>query len=145
MRIFSFSEKSKNEDKPTRKVVSESVHQQSFNYSEKISADPRMKRYAPPDISASEVRGKIRDHQLKKEQEMAKAVAERAQANASKKAEMESDVQQGKTMEKPSDISLNDPRDPATLGKLKDAVKMGTFNFSPKEREVLQGILNKQD
>ena len=40
----------------------------------------------------------------------------------------------------PGDLS-NNPRDPATIGKLKDVLNGGTFPFSEKEREVLGKIL----
>ena len=44
-------------------------------------------------------------------------------------------------IEKPSDVGLNDPKDPLTASKLKSVLDMGAFNFSSKEREVLEKIL----
>jgi hypothetical protein len=40
-----------------------------------------------------------------------------------------------------SDVNLNDPNDPVTQGKLKNILKMGSFNFSDKEKAALSNIL----
>ena len=44
--------------------------------------------------------------------------------------------------EKPNgDVGLNDPNSPVTVGKLKDLVSGGGFNFNDKEKSVLAEIL----
>jgi hypothetical protein len=40
-----------------------------------------------------------------------------------------------------SDVKLNDPTDSNTQEKLKAVLKMGAFNFNPKEKEALEKIL----
>lgn len=145
MRIFSAGPNLVKESKSQRIVEKDSLRDEKFNYSDKIAADPRMKKYAPPDISAAEVRKKLQDHKLKQEQEMAAVIAAKATANAAKKEQMVKDVETGKELEKPSDVSLNNPKDPATVGKLKEALNVGTFNFSTKEREVLTQILSRKE
>ena len=40
-----------------------------------------------------------------------------------------------------SDVKLNDPTDSNTQEKLKSVLKMGAFNFNPKEKEALEKIL----
>jgi hypothetical protein len=40
-----------------------------------------------------------------------------------------------------SDVKLNDPNDSNTQEKLKNVLKMGAFNFNPKEKEALEKIL----
>ncbi len=40
-----------------------------------------------------------------------------------------------------SDIAANDPKDPTTVGKLKDILNNGGINFSQKEQSVLSKIL----
>ncbi len=40
-----------------------------------------------------------------------------------------------------SDVKLNDPNDSNTQEKLKSVLKMGAFNFNPKEKEALEKIL----
>ncbi len=47
-------------------------------------------------------------------------------------------------LEKPSDVGVNDPKDPVTSSKLKSVLDMGAFNFNPKERDVLSRILNEK-
>lgn len=43
-----------------------------------------------------------------------------------------------------SDIKKNDPNDSTTTEKLKTVLQKSAFNFNPKEREVLDKILNDQ-
>lgn len=43
-----------------------------------------------------------------------------------------------------SDVGVNRPDDPETKNKLKHALTTGAFQFSAKEKEVLQGILGDQ-
>ena len=40
-----------------------------------------------------------------------------------------------------TDVKLNDPNDSNTQEKLKTVLKMGAFNFNPKEKEALEKIL----
>lgn len=144
MRIFPTTNLQDTDRPGTRNVQIDSVHKEVFNYSERIAADPRIKKYAAPNISESDIRHKLKAHQLKKEEEQ-RAAIESAKLNAAKKEEVLQKVEAGAEPTSPADISLNDPKDPNTRGKLKEAVKMGTFNFSEKERQVLQQILNKEE
>ena len=43
-----------------------------------------------------------------------------------------------------SDVGTNSPSDPATSEKLKTVLSKGAFNFSPKEREALDRILQER-
>lgn len=40
-----------------------------------------------------------------------------------------------------SDVKLNDPNDTNTQEKLRSVLKMGAFNFNPKEKDALERIL----
>ena len=74
-------------------------------------------------------------------------VSKLAQAkNASVKEEVKQEVvNEEKELSKPSDVGLNDPKDPATVGKLKSVLSKGAFNFNAKEREALEKILADHD
>ncbi len=48
-------------------------------------------------------------------------------------------------IEKPSDVGVNDPKDPMTSSKLKSVLDMGAFNFNPKERDILAKILSDKN
>ncbi len=41
-----------------------------------------------------------------------------------------------------SDVGINDPTDSTTTEKLKTVISKGAFNFNPRERDVLDKILN---
>jgi hypothetical protein len=41
------------------------------------------------------------------------------------------------------DVGLNDPNDPATIGKLKKLMNTGAVQFNPKERETLSKIIDQ--
>jgi hypothetical protein len=43
------------------------------------------------------------------------------------------------------DLHKNNPNDPNTLDRVKDALDMSLVSFNPKEREVLEQILNKSN
>lgn len=69
-----------------------------------------------------------------------KVVKHQPQAN---KATMTAEQAEGKAKDlilKP-DVDKNDPNDPAVQGKLKSILKMGSFNFSDKEKSALSRIL----
>ncbi len=62
----------------------------------------------------------------------------------SKFQEQVKDKEESESKEEPakkSDVGANNPRDPATIGKLKDALSTGAFKFSDKERQALSRIL----
>ena len=81
-------------------------------------------------LSEDEIREKIKEMENKKKNSYGQL------SKGNNKSEVEG-THEGKA---PGDLS-NDPRDPATIGKLKDALSGGTFPFSEKEREVLGKIL----
>ena len=81
-------------------------------------------------LSEAEIREKIKDIENKKNNSYGKL------SKANKESEVEG-THEGKA---PGDLS-NNPRDPATIGKLKDVLSDGSFPFSEKEKEVLGKIL----
>ena len=81
-------------------------------------------------MSEEEIRAKIKDMENKKKNSYGQL------SKGTSQSEIEG-THEGKS---PGDLS-NDPRDPATIGKLKDVLNGGTFPFSEKEREVLGKIL----
>jgi len=81
-------------------------------------------------MSEEEIRAKIKDMENKKKNSYGSLSKDNNQS------EVEG-THEGKA---PGDLS-NNPRDPATIGKLKDVLNGGTFPFSEKEREVLGKIL----
>ena len=81
-------------------------------------------------LTEAEIREKIKDMENKKNNGYGKL------SKANKESEVEG-THEGKA---PGDLS-NNPRDPATIGKLKDVLSDGSFPFSEKEREVLGKIL----
>lgn len=145
MRIFSQQQDVAQKTVSTRNIEKDIVREDAFNYSDKIAHDPRIKKYGKPSISETEIRQKFQEFKLKKEEEARKAAIESAKHNALKKQEMEDRVAAGEEAKPPGDVSINDPTDPNTRSKLREAVQMGTFNFSQKEREVLNQILKKEN
>ena len=81
-------------------------------------------------MSEEDIRAKIKDMENKKKNSYGKL------SKGTSQSEIEG-THEGKS---PGDLS-NNPRDPATIGKLKDVLSGGTFPFSEKEREVLGKIL----
>lgn len=83
----------------------------------------------------------------KRSSEAKRMLAQKKQAADDLKAQGapgESKVSEGGELpptERPSDVGKNDPKDPATVGKLKDLLSKGAFKFSDKEREALSRIL----
>tara|TARA_R110000868_G_scaffold117600_8_gene312293 strand:+ start:7103 stop:7492 length:390 start_codon:yes stop_codon:yes gene_type:complete len=92
-------------------------------------------------LSASDIRDKVQEH-FKPKPEVDKV-------ELSKFSKVKNETEQEKKVEEqevkvPSDVGLNDPNDPATVGKLKDVLSKGAFNFNPKERETLEKILGER-
>lgn len=83
--------------------------------------------------SADEIREKFMAHKKSKEQPAAKVeLSEQAQKPKVKEKELIG-----------GQLGSNDPTDPDTVNKIQDALDMSFVNFSPKEREVLQKIMQK--
>lgn len=94
-------------------------------------------------LSASEIRSKVSEHFAPKPtQEDKVEVSKLAKAKNAPAKEVEEEKE---APEKPSDVGLNNPNDPATVGKLKSVLTKGAFNFNPKEREALEKILADRD
>lgn len=95
-------------------------------------------------LSAGEIRSKVQEHFSPKPKEEDKVeVSKLAKAkSAPVKEVVEEDKEAPST---PSDVGLNNPDDPATVGKLKSVLTKGAFNFNPKEREALEKILADRD
>ena len=81
-------------------------------------------------LSEGEIREKIKEMQNKKKNSYSEL------SKPSNNSEVEG-THEGKA---PGDLS-NNPRDPATIGKLQDVLSDGSFPFSEKEKEVLGKIL----
>ena len=93
-------------------------------------------KHDKPSISRSDVLEKI---------QKLKATKEAAQTPGAPKAKAPS-TEMFATIEQPEQVAgklFNDPNNPATANKLKDALNANMINFSGKEREVLAKILNK--
>ncbi len=82
-------------------------------------------------LSADEIRAKIQAHNAPKK---APATKVELSEHVKQKVEIKDTI---------GDLHNNDPSNPETVGRLKDALSMDLVNFSPKEREVLDQILNK--
>ncbi|PIP89122.1 MAG: hypothetical protein COW01_16200 [Bdellovibrionales bacterium CG12_big_fil_rev_8_21_14_0_65_38_15] len=96
-------------------------------------------------VSASEIRNKVEEHFNPKPTKDSVEVSELSKvknAKAMKVEVKEVDESTEKEIRPPSDVGLNDPNDPTTVGKLKDVLSKGAFSFNPKERETLEKILN---
>ncbi len=130
----------------SRNIEIDAVKEELVDYSDKVIKDPRIKKYSRPSFSESEVKEKIEAHQKEKEAKRLESLKNRAMRMDKSKVlkEKEQAVKAGVTQDVPQgDVGKNDPNDSNTRSKLKEAVKMGSFNFSQKEREVLNQILNK--
>lgn len=103
---------------------------------------PKGLRAPKEHLSASEIRAKVSEHFAPKKEEDKVEVSKLAKAKSAPAKEVEEDKE---APEKPSDVGLNDPNDPATVGKLKSVLTKGAFNFNPKEREALERILADRD
>lgn len=93
-------------------------------------------RVGKKEISAQEIRDKVEMNQVKKGNRPMKAPTQvEAQEGENLKAHV--------TVTPPEDkeLNLNDPQDPATIGKLKDMLGSNAVNFSQKQRDVLEKIL----
>jgi|SRR5690606_34293506 len=100
----------------------------------------------PPreNLSANEIRSKVNEHFSPKPE------ADKVEFSKFSKVKNDQDHKKvedtpEKELSKPSDVGLNDPNDPATVGKLKSVLTKGAFNFNPKEREALEKILSERD
>lgn len=97
-------------------------------------------------VSASEIRNKVEEHFNPKPTKDTVEVSDLSKVKNAKAMKVEVDVEESEATEKevrpPSDVGLNDPNDPTTVGKLKDVLSKGAFSFNPKERETLEKILN---
>lgn len=88
------------------------------------------------------VNKKLEIQKAKEAEAVKKAESLAASPNSnSEKTEIQKTTISVEKIEKPSDVGVNNPRDPMTASKLKSALDMGAFHFNPKEREVLSKIL----
>jgi len=93
-----------------------------------------------PNLSAEDIRAKVANRN-------APNVADKVEISsiATKKklfefGDVPAPVIAEKTVAQP-DVGLNDPSDPATVGKLKKLIDQGAVQFSPKERDGLSKII----
>ncbi len=156
------SEGKKGQAKPRKSDV------KSVGEEEVGNSDSRMKKLDPPkkEFSDREIREKLGKHvelsksaktmgQTKKPELLGNGFMNEEVVAAKVnevKAQKATEVQpQDKTtigvsaIDKPSDVGLNDPKDPLTTSKLKSVLDMGAFNFNPKERDILSKILEDRN
>ena len=95
-------------------------------------------------VSASEIRNKVEEHFNPKPTKDSVEVSELSKVKNAKamKVEVKDNESSENEIKPPSDVGLNDPNDPTTVGKLKDVLSKGAFSFNPKERETLEKILS---
>lgn len=102
-------------------------------------------RAPKPQLSASEIRDKVKEHFAPKPPPEDKVdVSAFSKIKNSEQQKVEEKVED-KKLSKPSDVGLNDPNDPETVGKLKSVLSKGAFNFNDREREALEKILADRD
>lgn len=120
--------------------------EQSRHRSKNTSTKKSKHTRAPKEtVSASEIRNKVQEHFNPKPTKDSVEVSELSKAKNAKTMKVEvQDAEDSNDAEikPPSDVGLNDPNDPTTVGKLKDVLSKGAFSFNPKERETLEKILN---
>ena len=95
-------------------------------------------------LSADEIRAKFNEHFKKDRVEFSNTTKKMINKNK----EFNPDMDLDKYIDKEpkdilSDVKLNDPKDPGTQEKLKSVISKGAFSFNPKERDVLEKILNQ--
>jgi|GEM_PF-3317709 len=91
--------------------------------------------------SRAEIRSKVEQHNLDKEVKSDQILAKSPKFGMK---DIEAPVSKEIPTERPSDVGLNDPNDPATRGKLKDLLGRGAISFNPRERDVLDRILAEE-
>lgn len=131
-------------EKKSRNIEIDAVQKEIVDYTDKVIKDPRIKKYRRPDFSNSDVHKKLDDFRQKQLEDKQKhSLKMDKQKILNEKKNM---VETGEQIDIPKgDIASNDPTDSNTRNKLKDAVRMGSFAFSQKEREVLNQILSNND
>jgi hypothetical protein len=94
----------------------------------------------PPreNLSREEILEKVRTNKLKQSQKVSK-VDTKFQKHAQKM-----DFPEDAEREAIGDIGLNNPNDPATIGKLKTLLERGGINFSEKEKNALARIVEER-
>lgn len=92
-------------------------------------------------LSASDIKRKVQEHFTPKVEQDKVEVSNFSKIKNQTKKEKEIEDSEVKV---PSDVGLNNPNDPATVGKLKDVLSKGAFSFDPKEREALEKILGER-
>jgi len=125
MRVLSaFDKQQHNVDQRKKRKIS--------NNEKKQSTKAEYKEFGRPDFTDEEVRERILKH---------RQTQTRSQEMAKKQKDKQS-ISTVRILE--SDIKLNNPNDPATIGKLRTLLKNGAFKFSEKERQVLAKILAEE-
>tara|TARA_R110000868_G_scaffold304021_4_gene564517 strand:+ start:1566 stop:1961 length:396 start_codon:yes stop_codon:yes gene_type:complete len=127
MRLFKNFEPGANQmDRPNRQTKS--------TKKEKSARTPK------ESLSAAEIKNKVQEHFKPKPEVDKVELSKFSKIKNETEHDKEKEVEE-KEVKVPSDVGLNDPNDPATVGKLKDVLTKGAFNFNPKERETLEKIL----
>lgn len=116
----------------------------------KEKSEVKEKAVAKP--SREEILTKVENKKAEKSEkskEETKVSGEEEVVSISKKAKVIKDNQKEKTENAPeevkkSDVGLNDPSDPTTKVKLKEALSNGAINFNPNERKVIEQILTQE-
>ncbi len=94
-------------------------------------------------ISAEEIRAKVAANKSQTPEKL--KLGEKLGLSRYEKDGNEIDTKAGtKSLERPSDVGLNDPNDPATRGKLKNLLSNGAVTFNERQRGVLEKILDQE-
>ena len=94
-------------------------------------------------ISAEEIRAKVAANKSQTPEKL--KLGEKMGLSRYEKEGNEIDTKTGtKNLERPSDVGLNDPNDPATRGKLKNLLSNGAVTFNERQRGVLEKILEHE-
>lgn len=131
-------------EKPKKEFSDREVREKLSAHLNKSNSATTMNQIKKEELLGS---GFLDEEVVNKKMEIQKA----KEAEALKKAEglagngeIEKTTISVEKIEKPSDVGVNNPRDPLTANKLKSVLDMGAFNFNPKEREVLSKILGER-
>ncbi|MBL7666152.1 MAG: hypothetical protein JNM93_13535 [Bacteriovoracaceae bacterium] len=95
--------------------------------------------------TGGQVREKVSQPMPSAEEIRQKVQANKAKAIAKEKAMVDPvEISPGvRKIQEADGVLMNDPTQPETVGKVKDALSMSFVQFSDKERSVLQNILNQ--
>jgi hypothetical protein len=109
-----------------------------------------IKKNEKPNLSAEQIRTKVANKDVETDTDkveisskaVSKKLFEFEDSNTKPSVAATDEVKEKTHVLKP-DVGLNDPSDPATVGKLKKLINTGAVQFNPKERETLSKIIEQ--